>query len=755
VPELLSRPAHGVEAPHRGVEATPERQPRPPGGDLVIALLFTITTFVGAGLLFSVQPMISKLLLPSYGGSATVWSSSSLFFQLLLLLGYLYTHLATTRFGPRWQPRLHVLLLLCPLAVLPVVLPTSAAPDAGTSPTLWLLRTLALMIGLPFLVLATSGPLIQRWYSWTGAVRAEDPYFLFAASNLGSFGALLAYPFLIEPQLTLAQQRNWWSAGFLVFAVLATACGLLASRRGGARATAAVDASSTARPQPRPSVRTMFSWVWLAFLPSGFMLAVTAHISTDVAAIPLLWVVPLAIYLATFVVAFSRSTRNRPVALTRVAVAATVVTALVSATTQTLPIVVLVTLNLIPLALVGYCAHARLAADRPSPEHLTAFYLVIAVGGAMGGVLNGFVAPLAFDAVWEFPLVLACVPLLLLGQQAGRDSWFSQRHHPVFVGVLVCVILLTGYLPAVSLMKLATSSGPLFFALALLAATAIGLWASRHPVALSLTLVAGFLVTAVVSESSTLVQERTFYGSYAVSSGHGLHRLTHGTTLHGTQFQDAARRGLPTTYYAADGPVGDFMAGADARRVGIVGLGVGTLAAYGAPGQSMTFFEIDPDIARIAADPSLFSYVSDSRADVTIRVGDGRLLMAGEPERSFDLVALDAFSSDSIPVHLLTREAFALFASRVARGGTFAVHVSNRIVNLEPVLSAAAKELNWVGAVGEGGDGPGATTSTWVVLSADRARIQSLLNKRGWRGLESSRQVQWTDDYSSILSVLR
>lgn len=722
------------------LEATAaQASPVPRDRRTAVAWLFGMTGFTGAGLLFMVQPMVAKLVLPSYGGSATVWSTSSLFFQVLLLLGYAYTHVSTGRLSSRTQPRLHLLVLLVPILTLPVALPGSAAPAPDASPALWLLRTLVLMIGLPFFLLSTTGPLLQRWYSWTDGVRSDDPYFLFAASNFGSFGGLLAYPFLIEPHLTLDQQRFGWSIGFVAFALLMGVCGIVAGR---AR-TDDAPAPGTAGPSafPPPALSRVATWTLLAFLPSTLMLAVTAHLSTDVAPIPLLWVVPLAIYLATFVVAFARTSRTAPVALTRIAVVVAVTVAVTAPSSGHLPIGVQVGMNLAALTLVAYAAHARLAADRPDPAHLTHFYLVIAVGGALGGLMNGLLAPAVFDRVWEYPLALMAVPLLLVGLQSYPDNWFTRRYHPAFVAFVVAGLPLAAYQVVLSGM----SAGALAQAAVTLGLAGLGWMASRHPGPLALSLVLAFSLAAVREAGDTLERTRTFYGSYAVKEQDGRHLLVHGNTVHGVQVLGAGSD-QPTTYYRAAGPLGDVFRARAFQDVAIIGLGAGEIAAWGEVGQRMKFFEVDPEIVDLASDASLFTYLSDSPATLEIAVGDGRLLMSAEPEQSMDLVILDAFNSDAIPIHLLTREAMHTYARGLRSDGLLAVHISNRIFDLEPVLAAAAEDLGWTARIGDFGG------SRWVVLGADPNQVKDAARGDRWR--EPSGRVRWTDDYSSLLDVL-
>ncbi len=700
-------------------------------------LLFSATAFIGAALLFVVQPLVAKLLLPSYGGSATVWSTSSLFFQLLLLGSYLYVHLSATALGARWQPRLHLPLIFLPALVLPLALPADSAPAADASPALWLLRTLTLMIGLPFAVLATTGPVLQKWFSWSSSERAEDPYFLFAASNLGSFGGLLAYPLLIEPTMSLDQQRVAWSVGFLVFGLLSTACVLVVSRahpEPGRRA---------GLPAERIGRRRLLVWTGLAALPASMSLAVTAHISTDVAAIPLLWVVPLAIYLATFVLAFARRSRKPPRRVLAAACAVTLATVVLVPVPNS-PVLLSMALSLTMLALVGYAAHARLAADRPPAANLTLYYLVIAAGGALGGVLNGFVAPQLFDRVWEFPLSVVLVPLLLVG--VPRRSFDLRR-------ALVTIVLVSVGIMAAGLVLRGDGEFVLLCAVMML-----GGWAlSRFPVLLVVALIVPFALDEM-NNGEVIERSRSFFGSSRVESADGEHRLVHGTTQHGMQFDDPYRRRLGTTYYASPGSVADVFSGFDGRfeEVGAIGLGAGTIATYGAPGQRMTFFEIDADMVRIARDPALFTFLTDSAARIETVVGDGRLMLAKLPPASFDLLVLDAFSSDSIPAHLLTREALRMYADRLRTGGVLAVHISNRVFDLRPVLAGAAEDLDWQATVGRSrGTSPGSLASTWVVLSSDPSVRTTLMGGERWAPLETDRAVHWTDSYSSLLPLLR
>ncbi|WP_110183366.1 spermidine synthase [Nocardioides solisilvae] len=724
-------------------------------------VLFALTSFTGAALLFVVQPMVARLVLPSFGGSAAVWSTSSLFFQLLLLVGYLYVHVSTRRLGPRRQPLLHLGVLLLPLVALPVALPPGAAPSGDVTPALWLLWVLALVVGLPFAVLSTTGPLLQRWYSWTGTARAEDPYFLFATSNLGSFGGLLAYPFVVEPLLSLREQRLGWSAGFLLLLLLVAACAVTA-RRGQGRTrhpddgpTAPTAEEPAAEPPAGPDAltpRLVLGWLALAFLPSTLMLGVTAHVSTDVAAIPLLWVVPLAIYLATFVVAFARAGRQAPGTTLRLAAGLATVALLVQLAGATrLPMAAAIGLDLAVLASAAYAAHRALAVRRPTPHLLTAFYLVVAAGGALGGLLNGLLAPLVLTDVWEYPLALLGVVLLgtLLPQPFPARL---ARFHPGVLRAaevaLVLVVLLAG-----AAWTSEQDGGGLLVVVGVVAVPAgLAVLGSRRPTATVLALSLA-LAGSVVLTPDPLYRDRTFYGTYRVAADGDQHVFSHGTTIHGTQLTGERRR-EPTSYYARQGPVGDVFALGTPAHTGVVGLGVGTMAAHVGAGQRLTFVEIDEEVVRVASDPRLFTYLADTAAEVEVVVDDGRLALSRAEPGTYDVLVLDAFSSDAIPVHLLTEEAFAVYDRALADDGILLVHVSNRVFDLEPVVAHHAERLGWAAAVGTGRtDGVG-VESLWVALSPDPDHVARLLERPQWREPGTAREA-WTDDFSSVLSVLK
>jgi len=584
-----------------------------------------------------------------------------------------------------------------------------------------------------------------------GRAASRRPVLLFAASNVGSFGGLLAYPFLIEPHLSLAQQSLGFTAGFVMFALLTAACGVLAVRPAGAYdAVPTSDGTSQ-----RPTARTLARWCGYAFLPSCLMLAVTHHLSTDVAPIPLLWVAPLALYLATFVAAFAVRSRTVSSTWPRAAAGLGMAGIGLAPLAAGLPLELTITFNLLLVVVAGYAAHRLLAADRPSPEHLTTYYLAVAIGGALGGVVNGLLAPVVFDRVLEYALVLAILPLLCVATARRTNQRGSSRGRTSVVWILWALGAVIAAVTAQGLMRNSMSDGVVLALAALAGFTALGWLLARIALPRSIGLICAVLAMAVVADAGVVQRERTFYGSYTVRTSEVTTSLSHGTTLHGVQLRAESQRGEPTTYYGREAPLGDLMAQLEPTRTAAVGLGVGTVAAYGREGDQITFLEIDQAVADIADDTRFFAFLSDSEADVEVRIGDGRLLVSEMAAGELDLVVLDAFSSDAIPVHLLTREAFGMYREKVTGTGALAVHVSNRHFDLVPVVAAAAEHLGWSGAVGSGGQGDQVVPSTWVVISPDGDLVGDLLKLERWQPLDTDKTVTWTDDYSSVLTILK
>ncbi|HEX2210727.1 MAG TPA: fused MFS/spermidine synthase, partial [Longimicrobium sp.] len=664
---------------------------------------YTAAVFLSAFLLFLVQPLFGKMVLPLLGGSPAVWNTCMLFFQAALLGGYLYAHLTSSRLTVRRQATVHLAALALAALALPVSL-RGAAPEGGAAPIPWLLATMALTVGAPFLVLSGTGPILQRWFSRSGHPHAADPYHLYAASNLGSALALLAYPALMEPRMRLSSQSGTWTAGYVVLGLLIAACAWLVWRTAGAPAAAVETAGAVDEaPAARLTVRERLIWIGLAFIPSSLLLGVTTFITTDLSPAPLLWVLPLALYLLSFTFVFARRPPIPHEWIAAIHPSAIAVAALLLTAGYVKKPSVAVPLHLLALFVVAMAAHGELARRRPHVRHLTEFYLWIAVGGVLGGVFNALVAPVAFTQIWEYPIVLT-LACLARPWPEERIGW---RWHAGY--------FLRAAAFAWGLLYLSDNddlSSWLFLLLAALLINLMNVLLGRAPLWLAACVGTVLMVRAwsAINEPGVLLAERTFFGRYKVMEYRhdgGFHVLRHGSTLHGAQSMQAWRRREPLTYYLLHGPLGKvFAATADragTRRVAVVGLGTGTTAAYARPGEDWTFYEIDPGIERIARDTAYFTYLADSPARTRVVLGDARLSLARDTAATYDLILLDAFSSDAIPVHLVTREALQTYLARLAPRGIIAFHISNRYLDLEPVVAALAKDRGLAARGGGGG----------------------------------------------------
>jgi spermidine synthase len=709
--------------------------------DGALLAAFLAATFTAAGLVFLVQPIAARLLLPLFGGAPAVWVTAMVFFQAVLLAGYAFAHASMRVLGPRRQPLVQLVVLAAGLAALPIGRHLDA-PPADASPALWLLSMLALSVGAPYFVVTTASPVLQRWFSTTRHPAAADPYFLYAAGNVGSLLALLAYPLLVEPNLSLDEQVDLWDAGYVLFAALLVVNLVEARRR------PAPPAERTATTAVPLAWRTRLRWVALAFVPSCLLVGTTTYLSTDVAAVPLLWVAPLALYLLTFVIAFARRRPLSPAAASTalLVVAPLAALSLLHAVKSDFRLVIV--LHLALLFLAGVLVHGRLADERPAAERLTEYYLLLSLGGVLGGAFAALVAPVAFDSVLEYPLAIVLALALRPGGARGDGRPILQAAR----GAVVPVAVLAG---VVALVLVGVPRGA-----ALATAAAALLLVRARPVAFALGV--GALLALTLLGSPALHQERTFFGVLrVVSESGGLVTLEHGTTVHGTQRRGSAE---PLSYYHRGSPIGDVFRmlhrSSDRERVSVVGLGVGTLAAYGRPGDRFTFAEIDPAVVRIASDGRWFTYLRGTRATVAIHVGDGRRVLADAPPGSAELIVLDAFSSDAIPVHLVTREAVESYLRALTPGGLLAFHVSNQHLDLRPVLAGIGRDLGLAVLARE--DRVSAVErraaklpSRWVVLARTPAPLEPL-RRLGWRPPPIDQDLRlWTDDYSNILGILR
>ena len=755
-------------------------------------LVFAVTLFLSATLLFLVQPMFARMVLPLLGGTPAVWNTCMVFYQAALLAGYVYAHLSVKWLGPRRQAALHLALMLVPWLVLPIGVAQGWTRPGDANPVPWLLVLLTVSVGLPFLVVSASAPMLQAWFAATGHRSARDPYFLYAASNLGSMLALIGYPLVVEPGLTLRQQSQLWVTGYALLMLWIGGCAALLWKSGWAAGLAKtpdpllpaqVPGLNGAGPAPL-TWSARLRWLALAMIPSSLLLGVTTFLATDIASIPLLWVIPLALYLLTFVLVFSQwqILPYRWLLWPQAFLTVLVTAAFFVADWHTAPIAIVFPIHLLLFFLTAMVCHGELAATRQAPEHLTEFYLWISVGGVLGGLFNALAAPLLFTIILEYPVALAAACLLRPWPEKAKRSWFRLAMDltvPLAVGVIFGVLAKwlppqdwqypTAWWPSAEDWEEITWSPVVAQTAFLGVAGLIVLATAWRPIRLGLGMAALLAVSFLLSgeELKPLYRERSFFGVLEVKvRGKGrkeTHELVHGSTLHGTQSTDKKKRHDPWTYYYRSGPVGDIFEALEETpkfaEIGVVGLGTGTVAAYGQPGQRVTYFEIDPAIVRIARNPDYFTYLSDCKADVDVILGDARLSLADLGDRQFNVLLIDAFSSDAIPIHLLTREAIELYLSRLAPHGLLAVHISNRFLDLEPVLGNLAEDLDIAARVCEDSKEKeeGKSSSTWVVIAKEEDDLGlSLTSPLRWEKLRTDPKVGlWTDDYSNVVGVLQ
>lgn len=730
------------------------------------AALFAATVFASATLVFLVQPMIAKLVLPLLGGSPAVWNTSLAFFQAALLAGYGYAHLLQRLPSLGAQALVHLLVLLAAALALPLSVRQPFGAPLVEHPILWLLGVLTVSIGAPFAVLSATAPLAQAWHARAFGAAGREPYALYAASNLGSLLALVAYPVVVEPTLSLGAQRAGWSLGYGAFVLLIGALALVTARNARASATVAREG-----PALRSSWAERLRWLALAALPSSLMLGVTAHITTDVASAPFLWVVPLALYLATFVIAFAARPPIRPaVALPLQAATAAASAALIPFSAA--PLAAQFAAHLSAFFFTALMCHQALVASRPPPERLTEFYFWMSLGGVLGGAFNAFLAPAIFDNVWEYPLVLT-LAALVRPQARGpvrAQSWVLLAL--VAVAGLAAMVLTTFRGQVQDLPAVGEADFAQLGRIALLTAAAVAAVRLRNDGLFFCAALASLSIGAhAASErASTVKVWRSFFGvlriteTYVPSLGGPVRMLAHGTTLHGAQAQSPAFRCDPLVYYTPDSPIGQVFrtlaAERPALRIGAVGLGTGSVAAYVRPADRLTFFEIDPLVVRVAADPRNFSYTSRcARSAVTYVTGDARLTLADQPAGAFDLLLIDAFSSDAVPAHLLTVEAVRGYLSRLTPDGVLILHLSNRNLDLVGPAQAAAAAAGGAALVQQRrllgrASGGWEVDEDAVIVGRSPAALAPFAFDRRWRDADPQGVRAWTDDYVNLPGAL-
>lgn len=736
--------------------------------------LFSVALFMSAGLLFIVEPMIAKMILPILGGTPAVWNTCMMFFQAALLAGYAYAHLISGKLSFGRQVAVHIAVLVIACVFLPVGI-SKAWIRFDVSPIWMVISLLFMSVSLPFFVLSSSAPLLQRWFAATGHKSANDPYFLYSASNLGSMLALLAYPTIIEPKLSLGGQSSMWTVGYILFALLTGLCAFFVNK------TACINAGTpvaegdsticvdTAMP---PTMMQRVRWIVLAFIPSSLMLGVTTHFTTDIASIPLFWVVPLALYLLSFIIVFARLPFSMHKFMLRLLPLGVAALLFLIFSYLKPPMLAVFMLHLGTFFAVAMVCHGELAMSRPAVKYLTEFYLLMSVGGALGGIFNALIAPIVFRSVLEYPLVLALAGLVLhssvLNQEAGSKK-YSDLIIPVLIGILAYWLMDKWPITDLDLSSFAktlnvetgTLNTTLTYGIPALLCYAVSFIKKPARFGIAVMVFVGVWIATDKWGGDIIHRERSFFGVHTViNDADGRFRsLVHGTTLHGKQSRDPEYSQEPFTYFHRQGPIGqvftEFSGPKAKKHIAVVGLGAGTLIAYGETGQKFTFYEIDPTVKKIAANPEYFTFFEKSSAEWQVILGDGRLRIEDAAPNGYDIIILDAFSSDAIPVHLLTKEALHLYLSKLRDDGILAFQITNKYVSLEPVLQRLANDAGLTALLQETGYDMEIMKygSKWVLMARHTNAFGNLAHDERWKKLEGFAPARlWTDDFSNVLS---
>ncbi len=713
-------------------------------------VLYSMTLLLSASLLFVIQPMFSKMILPLLGGTPQVWNTAMLFFQLLLLGGYAYAHITTKFLNIRKQGILHIMLLLLFFLVLPIAIPDGWVPPVENDPTLWQLSLMTITIGGPFFVLSGSAPMLQHWFSNTEHKDAHNPYFLYGASNLGSMTALLAYPIIIEPTMTLGQQSHYWMYGYICLLLLVLLCIRMAWKK----------SVKTLKEQSTVKVETItwarrWKWLFLAFIPSSLMLGVTTYITTDVASVPLLWIIPLALYVGTFIIVFARKTivsEEKIIDNFAYLLIFTLLYLMLGGPTG----IILVPFHLALFFFGALVCHMALASSRPNAENLTEFYLIMSIGGALGGVFNALIAPNLFVIPIEYALVLgaaACMRFVNVKQQ---------KTHPLYIllGLVVVGAVTWGIRIEAMSIKILLA----FVALVGLGASLKKRWVFGTTITLILLIAPPGDIWDHFSRD-VIHHDRNFFGvTRVIDMEDDLRTFVHGTTIHGTQSLNKKYEYTPLAYYAAESPIGDMFSFVSRQegnqKIGVLGLGVGVTACYYKDGRSFDFYEIDPSIVAIAENPDYFSFLSGCGSPYTVVQGDARLTLATKKDAVYDFILGDAYSSDNIPIHLITLEAIELYLQKLTPNGFLGFNISNKYLDIEPVLAEISEELNLPGyaKLTWGGKIEGTEiqyNDTHGFAFARNKEQEDFLLANGWSKARKRKGVDvWTDSFSNIIGVI-
>ncbi|MFK7939008.1 MAG: fused MFS/spermidine synthase [Roseovarius sp.] len=715
----------------------------------LVPAVFIATIFLSASLLFFVQPMFARIVLPTIGGSPAVWTTAMLFFQTILIAGYLYAHLLTRHVPPRAQMFIHLGVWASALIFLPLAIPEGWRFDP-TGPMAWqTLMLFAAGVGLPFFALSANAPLIQFWYGRSGGPSAEDPYFLYGASNLGSLVALLGFPLLAEPLFGVSSITFGWAVGFVALGAFLLASGSLA------RGPAAHPTTSSAKPTPL-QVRQLGYWAFLAFIPSSLMLSVTSKVSLDIGAVPLVWVIPLSLYLLTFVLTFTQRQILPPPlfkALTGIVIAGLLL--IFTGLTGPLMSWAKVGFLIIGFFIVALYAHRTLYLARPDAAHLTVFYLTMSVGGALGGLFNSIIAPVAFDGLYEAGLTALLAGLILLPKTHAMTRLFGRG---VVVGAALAIpagLWVAQFDPSQRSTAILYLLGCAFVLVLLTRKT---LWSTYG------AMISVLAVGLIALPDTAQFRDRSFFGLHTISQTDTLRVYGNGTTIHGAMrlADDTAARPEPIYYYHRNGPLAQVLnskPGQAAQNIGIVGLGVGALACYAHPGQNWQFYEIDPLVEQIARDSRYFRFMEACAGDAPVHLGDARITLATQEPQNYDVLVIDAYSSDSVPVHLTTDEAMRSYMRHLKPGGLLVYHISNRYYAIDRPLGRSAQLQGLTGRVqhypGDIINDPGDHASIAAVLTRSETALGDLGTDPRWQMLHYDGGPVWTDDHADLLSILK
>lgn len=718
--------------------------------------VFSLTLLLSATLLFSVQPMFAKMILPLLGGTPQVWNTAMLFFQICLLTGYGYAHLSSKFLPTRAQIILHICLLGLFFIALPFLIPHEMYPNGDENPIVWQLKVMLLTVGGPFTIVSASAPLLQKWFSLSAHKDANNPYFLYGASNLGSMVSLLSYPFLIETYLTLSEQAYSWMIGYGTLIAAIGVCGAIIWTSAKNNSSA----ENNIRPTENLSWSKRGKWLLLSAIPSSLMLGVTTHITTNIASVPLIWVIPLALYLSTFIFVFAKKqifSANLLAYLSVLFILGLLGETIIFDTSSPF---ILMGINFTTFFVVSMLCHKELADSKPSVVHLTEFYLIMSLGGVLGGLTNAIIAPIFFIIPIEYGLALSAALFFRFSNKDTSNDWKDLKQNLV----ILLVILVSG----IACIYIRDNHNAQILCLALMIMSVLFIVNTRYIVAIALSAV---ILASPLSMNFSLLftpdllhQERNFFGILKVINGKNERLLMHGTTNHGTQpFTDDKLILEPVSYYSNKSPLRDvislFENKADEQKFAVLGLGIGVTSCFTHKNRSYDFYEIDKAVADIAENKKYFTFMSDCGSPYQIHLGDGRLKIDEQPDATYDFILIDVFSSDNIPVHVITQEAVEIYTKKLKPDGTLVFHISNNFLDLEPVLYQISNNLGYVGyaklALAEKIKKLNLTSfpAHYFVMTKNEDSIKKLVFL-GWDKAQPRNGVHaWTDQYSNIFSV--